>query len=123
MKNSLKKINSEFEIIEFEDKKTFTIKKLEEKITFYDERLIEEVISKKFNDKYKQLLYIIMDIVSSDDATETDADLVREQINDLRNSFVNKYAKYLSSDLLNKYLKMLLILDSKLVMPKKSRGR
>lgn len=123
MKNSFKKINAEFEIVEFDDKKTFTVKKEEEKITFYDEKLIEDIIIKKFNDKYKRLLYVIMDITSSEDSTDTDADLVRSQIDELRNLLLNKYSKYLSKELINKYIKMLLILDSKLVIPERHRGR
>lgn len=123
MKNSLQKVSTEFEIIEFEDKKTFTITKEKEKIVFYDEKLIEEVIEKKFNEKYKRLLYIITDISSSEDATETDAELVRNQILELRNLLINKYGRYIQKELLNKYLKMLMILDSKLVIPKKRRGR
>jgi len=123
MKNSFKKVNAEFEIVEFDDKKTFTVRKEEEKITFYDEKLIEDIIIKKFNDKYKRLLYIIMDITNSEDATDTDAEIIRSQIEELRNLLLNKYSKYLSRELINKFLKMLLILDSKLVIPERRRGR
>lgn len=123
MKNSFKKTSQEFEVLEIENKKTFIIKKDEQKITFYDERLIEELINNKFNQKYKKLLYIIMDIITSDDATETDAEIIREQIDELRNKVLNKYGRYISKELLNKYLKMLHILDSKLVVPERHRGR
>ena len=123
MKNNIKKVSSEFEVIEFEDKKVFTIRKEEEKITFYDEQIVEEVISNKINEKYKKILYIIMDINNSEDATESDGDLVRNQIEELRNSILTKYSRYLNKELLNKYLKMLLILETKLIIPEKSRGR
>lgn len=123
MKNSIKKVNSEFEIVEFDDKKVFTIKKEEEKITFYDESLVEDVISNKINETYKRILYIIMDINNSEDATESDGELVRNQIEELRNVILNKYSKYLSKELINRYLKMLLILESKLVIPERNRGR
>lgn len=123
MKNSIKKVNSEFEIVEFDDKKVFTIKKEEEKITFYDESLVEDVISNKINETYKRILYIIMDINNSEDATESDGELVRNQIEELRNIILNKYSKYLSKELINRYLKMLLILESKLVIPERNRGR
>lgn len=123
MKNSIKKVNTEFEVIELEDKKVFTLKKDEEKITFYDEALVEDVISNKINESYKRLLYIIVDINNSEDATESDGELVRNQIEELRSSIINKYAKYLNKDLINRYLKMLLILESKLIIPEKSRGR
>lgn len=119
----LKKINIDFEVIEFEDKKTFTIEKDEKKVKIYDEKLIEEVISNKFSERYKRLLYIIMDINNSDDSSDTDVEIIRCQIDELRNSLINKYKNYLSNELLNKYLKMLLILESKIALPEKSRGR
>jgi len=119
----IKKVNIDFEVVEFDDKKTFIIEKDEKKVKIYDERLIEEIISNKFNERYKRLLYIIMDINNSDDTSDTDTDLVRCQIDELRNLLMNKYKNHLSKELLNKYLKMLLILESKIVVPEKSRGR
>lgn len=121
--NSLKKVSSEFEIIEFDDKKSFSIKNKEEKITIYDDGLATELIDKKFNIEYKKLLYIIMDINNSDDSTESDGLLVRDKIDELKNVIINKYSKYISKELLNKYIKMIMILEEKLVIPEKSRGR
>jgi len=123
MMNSIKKVATEFEIVEFDEKKLFSIKKDEEKISLYDSNLVENVIDRKFNDTYKRLLYIVMDINNSEDSEESDAYIVRDQIDELRNSLINKYEKYLSRDILNKYLKMLLILESKIVVPEKHRGR
>lgn len=123
MINSIKKVATEFEIVEFDEKKLFSIKKDEEKISLYDSNLVENVIDRKFNDTYKRLLYIVMDINNSEDSEESDAYIVRDQIDELRNSLINKYEKYLSRDILNKYLKMLLILESKIVVPEKHRGR
>ena len=68
-------------------------------------------------------MYIIVDINNSEDATESDGELVRNQIEELRCAIINKYAKFLNKDLINRYLKMLLILESKLIIPEKSRGR
>lgn len=121
--NSLKKVSCEFEIIEFDDKKSFSIKNKEEKITIYDEALATELIDKKFNTEYKKLLYIIMDINNSDDSTESDGLLVRDKIDELKNVILNKYSKYISKELLNRYIKMIMILEEKLVIPEKSRGR
>ena len=121
--NSLKKVSSEFEIIEFDDKKSFSIKNKEEKITIYDDDLVTELIDKKFNTEYKKLLYIIMDINNSDDSTESDGLLVRDKIDELKNVILNKYSNYISKELLNKYIKMIMILEEKLVIPEKSRGR
>ena len=84
---------------------------------------MEEVVTKKFNENYKRILYIIMDINTSEDATDSDVEIVRNRIEELRASLLKKYAKYIDKNLLNKYLKMLMILESKLVIPKRGRGR
>jgi len=123
MKNSIKKVNSEFEIIEYNNEKTIIMKKKENQIIFHDERLFEDVIDKKFNEKYRKLLYIIMELNNSEDATEDDEYYVRSKIEELKRIIINKYAKHISRDLLNKYLKMLYILQTKLVIPSRGKGR
>lgn len=123
MKNSFKKINSVFEVVEHEDKLIYTIQKQEEKITIYDKRLMTQFIEKKFNDEYKKILYIIMDLNSSDDSTETDEFLVRNKIDELKANILNKYSKYIDKNLLNKFLKMIIILESKINIKERGRGR
>lgn len=119
----LKKNNNSFEILENEEENVLTIACNKKKISIYDEKLTEEIISKRFNEKYKKLLYIIMDINSSDDSTDTDTFLVREQISELKNNILNNYKKHISKELLNKYLKMLLILEDKIVVKEKNKSR
>lgn len=123
MKSELNKVSKELKIVEMEESNSFVIKKEKETITIYDETLIEEIIERKFQDKYKKLLYIIMDINNSEDSTESDEDLVREQIHELEVMLIKKYGKHLKEGTLNRYLKMLLILNSKLELPKVRRSR
>lgn len=123
MKNSLKKVNSEFIVVEKENNSKFTINKNEEeKITIYDEELVEKVIDANFNQKYRKLLYLIMDINESEDSTESDTELCLIRIEELKNLLLTKYYKYISRELLNKYLKMIMLLEEKISMSK-SRGR
>lgn len=119
----LKKNNNNFEIIENNEKEVLTIENNKNKISIYDKKLTEEIISNKFNEKYRRLLYIITDINSSEDTTDTDECLVREQIDELKNNFLLKYKKHISKELLNKYLKMLLILETKIVVKEKGKSR
>lgn len=119
----LKKNSNDFEIVELECEDGFTIKTKNKNIIIYDKEMINNIIDKEFSAKYKKILYIIMDINSSDDATDTDTFLVREQISELKNMLLNKYKKYISKELLNKYLKMLLLLEDKIVVKEKSNGR
>lgn len=119
----LKKNNNNFEILENKEEDILTIACNKKKISIYDEKLTEKIISKRFNEKYKKLLYIIMDINNSDDTTDTDTFLVREQISELKNMLLNKYKKYISKEVLNKYLKMLLLLEDKIVVKDKGKSR
>lgn len=124
MKNSLKKINSEFIVLEKENQSKFTITKSEEeKIIIYDEEIIENVINNRFNQKYRKLLCLIMDVNESEDSTESDVELALIKIEELKNLLLSKYYKYINRDLLNKYLKMLILLEEKLYIPKRGRGR
>ena len=119
----IEKIKCDFEIVEMDNLEGFAIKNRQqnEVITIYDEELIQDAIAKNFNKKYRELLYLVMDVNESDDATETDTELVLMKIDDLRKKILNM--KFLSKEQLNKYLKMLLLLNEKLRVPEIGRGR
>ena len=91
------------------------------KITIFDKKTKEKIIEERFNQKYRELLELVLSV--NEDSSEDDALYVRDRINELRNYLLNKYAKYVSKNILNKYLKMLLLLEQKLIIPKKQRGR
>lgn len=123
MKEILKKTSCNFEIVEKNDQESFTIIKKSKKITIYDKKMIENTIDKQFNQNYRKLLYIITDIINSDDATDSDIELLKLKIDNLRQLILNKYYKFISKELLNKYLKMIMILEDKAKIQKKHRGR
>lgn len=122
MKEVIKKVKCEFEVVDKEDK-AFTLNISDsEKIFIYDDELLEEVIDKKFNKQYRKLLYLVMDITENDDNDDENINMALLKIEDLKNILLSKYYKYISRELLNKYLKMLMLLDEKLTLPR-SRGR
>jgi len=124
MKNSLKKLNSEFTVVEKENNVKFTISKSEEeKLFVYDEELVENIIDSNFNQKYRKLLYLVMDIEENEDSTDSDCELALIKIEELKNLLLSKYYKYISRELLNKYLKMMMLLEEKLTIPRRGRGR
>ena len=118
----LKKVNNDFEILELNEKEIYTINKKSEKISIYDNDLFEKVIDNNFNKKYKELLYLCMSINEDEESTDTDTELALLKIEDLKNYIISRYSKSISNHLLNKYLKMIMILEGKLNMPKK-RGK
>lgn len=119
----IKETKAEFKIIEIEDSNNFVISKSQEKIIVYNKEIIDNLISKKFNRKYCELLYIITDILNADDDNGTDTDLLALKIDALRQELINKYYKFLNKATLAKYLKMLLLLEDKLNNQRKTRGR
>ena len=124
MKNSLKKLNSEFTVVEKENNVKFTISKSEEeKLFVYDEELVENIIDSNFNQKYRKLLYMVMDIEENADSTDSDCELALIKIEELKNLLLSKYYKYINRELLNKYLKMMMLLEEKLAIPRRGRGR
>lgn len=125
MKNKIEKLNCNFEILELNDDDGLVInsKTKKEKITIYDQNLIENMIEKTFNKKYRNLLYLIMNLMESEDSTETDFELALLKIENFRNKLLEKYFKFLNTDMKNKYLKMIILLQDKLVIPEKKRGR
>lgn len=122
MKN-LTKIKNEFEIVEIEEEKLFSINKKNEKIIIYNKDILEKIIDENFNKKYRELLYLTMTITEDEDSNESDCELALLKIENLRNYILSHYSKFLNKSLLNKYLKMLLILEQKLNVPRKRRGR
>lgn len=119
---NLKKVNNDFEIVELNEKEIYTINKNSEKISIYDNDLLEKILDNNFNKKYKELLYLCMSIIEDEESTDTDTELALLKIEDLKNYIINHYSKFINNHLLNKYLKMIMILEGKLNLPKK-RGK
>ena len=118
----LEEVSCNFEIVEMPNLEGITLNKNNAKITIYDKEIIEKVIDENFNKKYRTLLYLIMSLNDSEDTTETDTELAFLKIDDLKNHLL-KYYKFISKDLLNKYLSMLMILGEKIPYVEKNRGR
>ncbi len=91
------------------------------KVEVYDKKIKEKIIAENFKKEYRKILEMIVSI--NEDGSEDDALYVRDKVMEFKNSLIKKYEKYLSKNTLNKYLKMILLLEQKIVIPKKHRGR
>lgn len=125
MEKTISKVKCDLELLKVEEKSVFSFgsSHMDEKITIYDEKLVKPTIESIFMKKYKRLLYIIMNILESDDANDSDALIVLDKINELREYLMSVYGKHIKKDELHRYLKMLEFLESKLVIPKKGKSR
>ena len=117
----IKEINSEFEVLVHDEKAKYSINKNKLKIDFYDEELILQVILKKINKKYHEILRMLANEDDSDEFLE----LVLLKIDDLKRLIMDKYYSYLGKKTISHYLKMLAILEdrAKSFVKKSSRGR
>lgn len=118
----LKKTNKEFKVVKFEEEQGFVIKKNKEKIIVYEEDVIDKLISDKFNHDYKEILYMILNYNNSDDVDSSDEEILRIKIEELRVVLLKEYRKFLDKTVFNKYLKMLLILESKIDIKVRIKG-
>lgn len=120
----IKEVKKDFEIVEMEDIDGLTITKKanNEKITIYNPILIEELIEKNFEKKYKKILYMIMVYNESSDSTSEDAEGIFLEIENFKNYLIRKYYKIIEPFKLNQYLNMLLMLESKVNL-KHYKGR
>ncbi len=121
----LEDVKCDFKIVDMEEGEGLTLNKKSQdlKVTIYDENEIIKLIEDNFNKKYRSLLYIIMSLNESEDTTESDTTLAFLKIEDLKNKLLNKYFKFLNPQLLDKYLNMLMFLETKIPIIENHRGR
>ncbi len=118
-------IKCDLEIVEFDDNNGLTLNKKNDniKVTIYDQEIIENIIETNFNKKYRSLLYLVMNLKNEDDVNPSDCELALVKINDLRTLLLVKYFGFISKELLDKYLNMLMLLEQKVPFINKERGR
>jgi hypothetical protein len=121
--NSIKKTKNTFIVESMDEDKIYSFNVAGGKLDIYDQDLVEKYFDKKFNKQYKEVLYNIMIINEDDGANESDGELVRNKIDEIKNTIINKYYKYIGKDRTNRYLKMLLLLEGKINVRERGKGR
>lgn len=120
----LEQVKCDLEIVSLDEQNGLTLNKKSKdiKVTIYDKDLITKIIDDNFNKKYRSLLYLVMNL-NDEDTTESDTNLALLKIDDLKKLIINKYINFLSKGLLDKYLNMLMLLEEKVPIVIKNRGR
>lgn len=114
----IKKVSKTFKIVKKDEKEIYNYKN---KIIFYDEESLKDFIDKKFLKEYKNILLIIMSL--NEDDNDTDTYLVLDKINELKNTLYNEYGKFLTKEQIKRYLNMINILEMKIPVKTKGKGR
>lgn len=118
----INEVKKEFEIVDFNEAEGFTItrKNKNEKVIIYDKTIIENLIEKNFEKKYKKILYQIM--MFNEDESSDDSDSLILQIDEFKRYLITKYFKYIGSYKLNQYMNMIMMLEGEININKR-KGR
>lgn len=116
----MKRVNKNLEIVDIDDEKLISFKTHDVKINIYDKKIAEKFIDDKFNDKYKELMLLVLSI---EDDSDDNIDSIRDRIEELKEYITLRYGKVLSKAKLNKYLKMLILLEEKIPNKRKNKSR
>lgn len=120
----IKKTKKEFNILNKDDRALVTINnKTDDKIMIYDEKIASKVYEERFMNKYQKLLSLTVNVCEDEDATDSDGELVLLKIEELKELLMTRYYKYLSKYQINKYLKMIMMLEERLMLPRKTKSR
>ena len=98
---------------EFKPKKNKTIISVN-KVLVVDKSLTDNILSIKFNDKFKALLKYAMYVINNEDATSTDTAIVLDEVAMLKGILLNRYQKFLNQEKEELFLKKLRVLENEL---------
>ncbi len=84
------------------------------KVVIINPRLIDKILTIKFDALFKKIAYKTLRVVEADDAGEDDAKLVLDEVMRLRSIVLNKYQKFLSREKEELFLKKIRYLENEL---------
>lgn len=102
-----------FEGCEFKPKKDKTIISVN-KVLVVDKSLTDNILSIKFNDKFKALLKYAMYVINDEDATSTDTAIVLDEVAMLKGILLNRYQKFLSKEKERLFLEKLRLIENQI---------
>lgn len=84
------------------------------KVVIINPRLIDKILTIKFDALFKKIAYKTLRVVEDDAAGEDDAKLVLDEVMRLRSIVLNKYQKFLSREKEELFLKKIRYLENEL---------
>lgn len=87
-----------------------------EKITIFNTEIINKILEKKIEKKFKRVAAIVYDIVANNDDDDTAADsaIALDEVAKLKEIILNKYQLFLKKELQKEYLKKLRLLEKEM---------
>ena len=83
-------------------------------VKIVDKVMIEKILSMKFDKSFKQLVALALRVINDDDADETAAELVLDEVELVRQILLERYHKYITQEKEKLFLKKLRIIENEM---------
>ena len=88
------------------------------KVTVVDKKMIDKILSMKFERYFRRLVMLAKMLIENDDSTDDDADLVLDEAKLVKEILENRYKKYLGYEKEQLFLKKVKIIENQVQMKK-----
>lgn len=83
-------------------------------VTVVDPEIIDKILTKKFSNKFEELIILASKIINDDDSTNADTSLVLDEVAKVRGILLNRYQKFLSKEKEELFLQKLRLIENQL---------
>ena len=83
-------------------------------VKIIDKVMIEKILSMKFDKSFKQLVALALRVINDEDADETAAELVLDEVELVRQILLERYHKFISQEKEQLFLKKLRIIENEM---------
>ena len=88
------------------------------KVTVVDKKMIDKILSMKFERYFRRLVMLAKMLIENDDSTDDDADIVLDEAQLVKEILENRYKKYLGYEKEQLFLKKVKIIENQVQMKK-----
>lgn len=85
-------------------------------VKIVDKVMIDKILSMKFDKSFKQLVALALRVINDEDADETAAEVVLDEVELLRQILLNRYQKFLNHEKEQLFLKKLRLIENEMRM-------
>ena len=83
-------------------------------VTVFDRVMIDRILSMKFDKSFKQLVALALRVINDEDADDTEAEIVLDEVELVRQVLLNRYQRFLSYEKEQLFLKKLRIIENEM---------
>ncbi len=83
-------------------------------VTVVDPKMINEILTIKFNRRFKKLLTLVSAVLNDTDASDADTALALDEVQLVKEILLNRYQKFLNQEKEELFLKKLRVLENEL---------